>query len=224
MFMWWWKDELKLNHPSSRSKFYSELKFYSTMLLLTLLGIYAYKDTLWQISNSLIKQTIQTNNFMNFRFKTIAMHQLAHCWRIHFMHGDRADLHSIISGEGVAIQGLNSDIDLDTDQRSAISCLNTSPNYRNLSERENIKNGQLESKTIKLARRLQINSFWYSILHACWCYIYFPCEHSVESICRAWAKLSISLMLGVDSHNSFISYIDCVVQKYSDSHKYLKNF
>lgn len=165
---------------------------------------------------------------MNFRFKTIAMHQLAHCWRIHFMHGDRADLHSIISGEGVAIQGLNSDIDLDTDQRSAISCLNTSPNYRNLSERENIKNGQLESKTIKLARRLQINSFWYSILHACWCYIYFPCEHSVESICRAWAKLSISLMLGVDSHNSFISYTDCVVQKYSsvhsDSHKYLKNF
>lgn len=75
------------------------------------------------------------------------------------MHGDRADLHSIISGEGAAIQGLNSDIDLDTDQRSAISCLNTSPNYRNLSERENIKNGQLESKTIKLARRLQINSF-----------------------------------------------------------------
>lgn len=165
---------------------------------------------------------------MNFRFKTIAMHQLAHCWRIHFMHGDRADLHSIISGEGVAIQGLNSDIDLDTDQRSAISCLNTSPNYRNLSERENIKNGQLESKTIKLARRLQINSFWYSILHACWCYIYFPCEHSVESICGAWAKLSISLMLGVDSHNSFISYTDCVVQKYSsvhsDSHKYIKNF
>lgn len=33
-------------------------------------------------------------------------------------------------------------------------------------------------------------------------------------------------MLGVESHNSFISYTDCVVQKYSlvhsDSHKYLK--
>lgn len=99
-----------------------------------------------------------------------------------------------------------------------------------LKSKKTKKNSQIESKSIKLDRHLQQNSFWYSILHVCWCFIYFPCEHSVESICRvicrAGAKHSISLMLGVESHNSFISYTDCVVQKYSlvhsDSHKYLK--
>lgn len=57
-------------------------------------------------------------------------------------------LHSVISGEGVAIQGLNSNIDLDTDQWCPISCLNTSPNHRNLSEIEKNKKKQSNREQI----------------------------------------------------------------------------